>query len=123
MSLPATEAQRMLGLVTGAPAKFQAVRAKLPQLDAKSRLVSIESATPQCIPADLNGTEQDQFRLPYRTILFESGDKEKKYDWVQTGEMIKVGMAWRLVDGPSLPDNGSTPLRRQPGQPGPAPAL
>ena len=107
MKLSSSEAQRMASLVTGAPAKFQAVRAKLPQLDGKARLTNIESATPRCVLAEANGTDQDQFRYPYRTFLFEAADK--KHDWVQTGEMIKVGAAWRLIDGPSLADNDAAP--------------
>ena len=104
MKLPPEEAQRMIGLVKGARAKFQATRAKLPQLDGKARLIRVESAAPGCVPAEANGTDKDQFRYSTRTILFESGDKEKKHDFVQTGEMIQVGMAWRLVDGPSISD-------------------
>ena len=57
------------------------------------------------MPAEVSGTGSDQIRFPQRTILFEGGDKEKKHDWVQTGEMIKVDMAWRLVDGPSVTEN------------------
>lgn len=107
MKLPSAETQRMTSLVTGAPAKFQAVRAKLPQLDGQARLISIESATPRCVLAEANGTDQDQLRYPYRTFLFEAADK--KHDWVQTGAMIKVGKAWRLIDGPSLADNDAAP--------------
>jgi thiol-disulfide isomerase/thioredoxin len=109
LKLPAAEAQRMLSLVKGAPAKFQATRAKLPQLDAKARFVRMESATPNCVLAETNGTDKDQLRFPNRAILFESGDKEKKHDWLQTGEMIKVGMAWRLIDGPSPQDFSPPP--------------
>jgi len=109
MKLPPEEAQRMIGLAKGAPAKFQATRAKLPQLNAKARFVRVESATPSCVPAEANGTDKDQLRFSSRTILFESGDKEKKHDFVQTGEMIQVGMAWRLVDGPSISDGDINP--------------
>jgi tetratricopeptide (TPR) repeat protein len=104
LKLPAAEAQRMLALQKSAAAKFQATRAKLAQLDAKARFVRVESGTPNSVPAETNGTDQDQLRFPYRTILFESGDKEKRHDWVQTGEMIKVGMAWRLIDAPGVQD-------------------
>ena len=48
-------------------------------------------------------------KLPQKLKLkfedHDEGDKDKKHDWVQTGEMIKVGMAWRLIDGPSITDN------------------
>ncbi|HWY85493.1 MAG TPA: hypothetical protein VNX28_02150, partial [Gemmataceae bacterium] len=55
MKLPPEEAQRMIGLAKGAPAKFLATRAKLPQLNAKARFVRVESATPSCVPAEANG--------------------------------------------------------------------
>ncbi len=105
LKLPATETQRIVSQLKGAQAKFQATRTKLPQLDAKARVLRVESAIPNCVPMDINGTEQDQVRFPARTILFEAGDKEKKYEWVKTGEMIRIGMAWRLLDGPSVGDN------------------
>jgi len=109
MKLPAAEANRIISQLKGAPAKFQATRAKLPQLDDKARFVRVESSTPNCVLAEVNGTDKDQFRFPYRTILFESGDKEKKHDWVQTGEMIQVEGTWRLVDGPSISENDINP--------------
>jgi hypothetical protein len=105
--LPTDEARRIDGLVKGASSKFQATRAKQPHLD-KAHFVRVESAAPNCVPADTNGTDHDQLRFPFRTILFESADKQKPHDWVQTGEMIKIDMAWRFVDGPSAPDSGPT---------------
>lgn len=108
LKLPAGEAQRMVALQKNASAKFQATRGKLPQLDAKAKFVRVESAAPNCKPADSIPTDHDMLYFPTRTILFETGDK--KHDWVLTGELVKVGMAWRLVDGPGLSDVPPDPL-------------
>jgi thiol-disulfide isomerase/thioredoxin len=111
-TLPAAEGQRIAGLIKNASYKFQATRSKTPGLDAKAHFVRVESAVPQCIPADANGSEQEQIRFPYRTILFESSEKDKegkaKHDFVQTGELIKIGLAWRLIEGPGIGDGGET---------------
>jgi hypothetical protein len=49
------------------------------------------------VPAELVGGNADLVHYPSCTILYQMGDK---HDWLQTGEMIQVGRAWRLVAGP-----------------------
>ena len=60
---------------------------------------TLEAAPPQCIPADHIGAKYDLVRYPSGTILYQVGEKD--HDWLQTGEMIQVGRAWRLVGGPT----------------------
>src|SRR5262249_32595921 len=78
---------------------FQATAAKLPE---KAQWGGVESATAQCIPADAVGSDHDLYHYPSRTIRCDHGDN--KHTWFQTGEMVQVGMAWRLISGPSQGD-------------------
>src|SRR5439155_24386644 len=90
-------------------ARFQATLEKLPKLDAKASFLRVEAISPSCVLADSVGGEQDLIKFASRAILFETGDKDKKQDWVQSGEMIQVGLTWRLVDGPNLQDAVQAP--------------
>ncbi|MCI0640617.1 MAG: TlpA family protein disulfide reductase [Gemmataceae bacterium] len=98
LKLPAAQVQRLTQLQKGAPAKFQAALAKLPGLD-KARFQHVEAAAPSCVPAEAIGAEQDLIKYSSRAILYEGADK--KHDWIQTGEMIQVGLSWRLADAPT----------------------
>jgi hypothetical protein len=83
----------------GAMAKFQKCVAALPHLAAdKTHWLHLETTAPQCVPADA-GTHSEMIRYQGGTILCETAGKN---DWLQTGEMIQVGLTWRLVDGPSV---------------------
>jgi hypothetical protein len=97
LKLPAAEVSRLRELKAQAPAKFQSTVAKL-NLGPSARWERFEATTPQCLPADQTGMERDLIKYPKATILYQSGDK---HDWVQVGEMIQVGLAWRLVDAPA----------------------
>jgi Thioredoxin-like len=98
LDLPQAEANRLLELQKQAYAKFQATVAKLTNLNEKTHWVHLETAQPECLPADQTGARQDLIRYKQATILCETAGKN---DWLQTGEMIKVGEAWRIVDAPS----------------------
>ena len=40
-------------------------------------------------------------RYRHATILYQEGDGEKaKHNWLQTGELIQVGKAWRIIQAP-----------------------
>ncbi len=115
MKLPAAQAQQCLALQKGAADKFQTTRGKLSGLDKNAKLLRVEPALEQCVPADSIGTDQDLIKFQGREMLFETGDK--KHDWVVTGEMIQVGMAWRLIDVPGpredpQPSNENPELRK-----------
>jgi hypothetical protein len=98
LGLPAAQAERIGKLRQGVPAKFQAAVAKLPKLNDQARWLHLETSAPECVPAEQIGARLDVIRHPRGTALVEMADKST--DWVQTGEMIQVGAAWRLVDAP-----------------------
>jgi tetratricopeptide (TPR) repeat protein len=98
LHLPAAKASEIRSLVQKAAKKFQKTLNQLPGLD-KAEFEKVEGATPHLIPADFLGSDEDLMEYPSRAILFKSS--EGKHDWLQSGEMLKVGKAWRLIDAPS----------------------
>jgi len=101
LGLPAGEAARIRDLQKQAYNKFQDLLAKATNLNDKTRWVHLETAAPQCLPTEVLGTRQDLIKYPRGTILCDTNGKN---DWLQAGEMIKVGLTWRLIDAPTLGD-------------------
>jgi hypothetical protein len=101
LELPAAEVTRIHELRKQASAKFQNTVGKLTHLTEKTRWVHLETGAPQCLPADTAGTKQDLITYRRASILCETNGK---HDWLQTGELIQVGLAWRIIDAPSVGD-------------------
>jgi hypothetical protein len=97
LELPDSEAARLRELQAQAQAKFTSTVSKL-ALTPQARWERLEANSPQCIPADQTGMKRDLIKYLRSTILFENNGK---HDWLQTGELIQVGAAWRLVDAPA----------------------
>jgi thiol-disulfide isomerase/thioredoxin len=97
LDMPAAEIARLNGLRDQAASKFQSTVAKLGTLGPNTRWERLESAGPQCVLAEHSGFKKDVLKYPRSMILYESSGK---HDWIQSGEMIQVGAAWRLVDVP-----------------------
>jgi hypothetical protein len=83
--------------VTGASVRFSQVSGKLPATNLA--WLHLELGVPQCLPADQIGSRYDLIRHRRGTVLLELGGKT---DWLQTGELVQVGSAWRVVEGPSV---------------------
>jgi hypothetical protein len=106
LKLPAAQAKGISKSIHNALADFQATAGKVPE---KAQWGGLESAAPQCIPADRVGTDHDLYHYASRTIRCDYGDN--KHQWFQTGEMVLVGMAWRLIGGPSQGDAVDIPAK------------
>jgi hypothetical protein len=105
LKLPADKSEALLAKRNQAAAKFQETCGRIAALESKPQMIQVESAVPQCNPADLAGAAVDSIKHPTRSLLFEYA--EKKQEWMQTGEMIQIGLAWRLTDVPYLgPETG-----------------
>jgi hypothetical protein len=100
LELPAAEASRIAELQKQAGAKFQSTVRKL-ALTNKAQWVRLEATVPNCVPANAAGTKQDLIKHPKATILYENGGK---HDWILIGEMVQVGLAWRIIDAPTPGD-------------------
>src|SRR5262245_52195032 len=98
LQLPAAEATKLRDAVAQIPARFQASLAKFGTVSDKARWLHLETQVPQCVPADLVGGKYDLVRYRGGTIVYEVGGKA---ELMQTGEMIQVGRAWRIVSAPA----------------------
>lgn len=97
LELPADPAGKLLAKVKAAPAKFADTVAKLTKISPKAAFIHLETVAPQTVPGDQLGSRQDLVKHTRGTILYEVAGAN---DWLQTGEMIQVGNAWRVVDAP-----------------------
>ncbi len=98
IKLPASKMKAIDAARKQTPQKFAGFvqTAKL----AGGKFDAVEGATPSC---DTTG-DVDVIKFPSRAVRYLEADKHK---WMQTNEMIQVGMAWRLIDAPG--DEKATP--------------
>lgn len=97
LELPESEANRIRNKVRLAASTFPTTVAALTKLNDKSKWIHLETGAPQCVPADALNGKLDLIHYAHGTILY--GD-EQNNDFLQTGEMILVGRAWRIVEAP-----------------------
>src|SRR5205823_395796 len=98
LELSTQEAARIRESLSRVQAKFQETVSKLGQLGENTHWLHLETAAPQCLPADATGGKYDLIGYHSGTIVYEHNGKA---DFIQTGEMIQIRGAWRLVGGPS----------------------
>jgi hypothetical protein len=98
LGLPAAEVTRIHELQKQAGGKFQTTCERLNGLNDKTHWIHLETAAPQCLPSDVLGSKQDVIKYTRGTILSETAGKN---DYIQTGEMIQLGAAWRIIDAPT----------------------
>lgn len=99
LELPAAEIARIQTQHNQAAKKFQATLAKLSDLGPQTKWVRLEAGLPQCLPAGAGGLTQDLVKYSKAAVLYDNNNKP---DWLQIGDVIQVGPAWRIIDGPSL---------------------
>ena len=114
LDLPAAEITRMQGQRNQAAKKFQATAAKLAELGPQTKWLRFEASTPQCMPAGAAGLNQDLIKYPKAAVLYENNTK---HDWLQIGDLIQVGMAWRIIDAPTLSAPGGAETAAAGGDP------
>ena len=84
-----------------ASAKFQDTVSKLGDtLGPKANWIHLETQAPQCIPADQTGARYDLVRHRAHGTIASTRKSSGKNDWIQTGEMVHIGSAWRLTEAP-----------------------
>lgn len=115
LGLPAADAQKLLDRAAGAARRVTDVAEAL-KLSSSAQWVQVGLAAPQAVPADAFNPPARDDLIAHKngTILVQDG-KDTKF--LQTGEMVQVGRAWKLVDGPS------TGLEASGGGGGPAPSV
>jgi Thioredoxin-like len=102
LGLPQPEVDRIQTKVAATRAQFQKTCLELAKLNPKTFWVHLETKLPQTIPADSIDAKADFVRYRHATILYQEGDGEKaKHNWLQTGELIQVGKAWKIIQAPT----------------------
>ena len=97
LQLPAAEVTRIKERLAQVPEKFNATSAALIGLGNKAQWMHVELSPPQCITADAVGGGRDIYRHRSGTVLYQANGKA---DFIQTGEMVLVGRAWKLLESP-----------------------
>jgi hypothetical protein len=98
VGLSTEQANRIREQVKAAAEKFQDAIVKLTKLSPKASWIHLETSAPQCVTSDVAGGAE-VIKHARGTILFDVAGAN---DWIQTGEIIQVGVnSWRLVSGPT----------------------
>ncbi|MBX9625113.1 MAG: TlpA family protein disulfide reductase [Gemmataceae bacterium] len=98
LGLPAGEAAKIKERAAGA-AKRLADAAKTLNLSPEAKFVHLQLAAPQTTPGDAFGAGvQDLTVHKNGAVLIQ--DKDKTH-FLQTGELLLVGRAWKVVEGPA----------------------
>lgn len=97
IGLPAAEAERMKARTAGA-AKRLIEAADALKLSDKAKWIHCEFGVPNTRPKDSFEGAEDYTAYKGGTILVEDGGKTV---FLQTGELVQIGRAWRVVDGPA----------------------
>ena len=106
VKLPATQVKRIAAIQPQVQTKFAELVKSLNL--AGARFDVVEGGVPNC---DTTG-DVETIKYPSRAVRYEFN---KDHKWLHTGEMIQVGMAWRLVDAPSDKDpTGASPDTTKP---------
>jgi len=103
MGLPPAEAQRIQAKLGAVPQVFAKVCKDLGALKpTETTWIHLETKLPQTTPADAIDAKADLVRYKHAALLYQDGNGQgAKHDWIQLGDMIQVGKAWRLIQGPT----------------------
>lgn len=104
LALPAAEMAKIKNRSDKAVQRLSATVEGL-KLTDKAKFVHAVFGVPNATPADSFGGREDLLKHKSGTVLLDKGDG-KSMDLFQTGELVLVGKAWKLIDGPGI--GGST---------------
>lgn len=101
LGLQGAEADKRLARAAGAAKRaIEAADGLKATPDAKWGHVELNA--PQATPADALQTRDDLVVHKNGTLLVLDGKDGKESKFLQTGELVQIGRAWKLVDGPSV---------------------
>jgi len=102
MGLAGPEAQRIQAKLAAAAAGFQKTCKDLAALKPATQWIHLETKLPHTTPADALDAKADLVRYRNAAVLYQDGNGQgAKHDWIQLGDMIQVGKAWRLIQAPT----------------------
>lgn len=99
LGLSPVEIGRVQSKLAAAPQRLAAVVEAL-KLTNKAKWIHVEFTLPETTAADSFGGAQDIIRHRNGGVMIEVGDG-KNVAWMQTGELLKIGNGWRLIEGPA----------------------
>ncbi len=97
LGLPVADADKVLARAAGA-AKRVTDAAAVMKLSDKAKWLHVEYGIPNTRPADSFGGRGDYTAYKNGTVLVEDGGKGHA---LQTGELVQIDRAWKIVDGPA----------------------
>src|SRR5207245_1055396 len=68
-------------------------------LGQRSKWARSGALMPRCDPAGTGGLTEELIESPKAAVLYENSGKR---GWLQLGDLIRVGLAWRIIDAPSF---------------------
>ncbi|MCE9561733.1 MAG: TlpA family protein disulfide reductase [Planctomycetes bacterium] len=101
VGLQGGEAQQLLARTGGVAARVAKASDDL-KAGSTAEWMHLELGVPQATPADAVGTREDLVFHKTGTVLVKDGKDGANSKSFQIGEMVQVGRAWKLVDGPSV---------------------
>lgn len=97
MGFKEAEAQKLLARAANIGKKVTDAAAAL-KASPDAKWVQLQLSSPQTTPADALGSRDDLVIHKNGTILLQDGKNTK---FLQIGDLIQVGRAWKLLDGPN----------------------
>lgn len=98
---PDREIARIRELQKTAQTRFQQSVAKLNHLNEATRWLHVEAGSPSRLLAEATGMKHDVLMYYRAMILCETATKT---DYIQLGEIVQIGEAWKLLDAPVNPE-------------------
>jgi len=102
LGLPETEIAKIRQRTAGAIKRARETAETLAKkgLTAQAKWIHFEAGVPHTTPGDVIGSPHDIVVHKNATVLFDKGDGMSA-DVFQTGELLQIGRAWRVIDGPA----------------------
>jgi hypothetical protein len=104
LGLKGPEADKRLARAAGA-AKRAVEAADGLKAGPEAKWGHVELGVPQATPADALQTRDDLIVHKNGIVMVQDGKDPKDSKFLQTGELVQIGRAWKLVDGPSVDGN------------------
>ena len=105
LGLGKTKTQKVAGKASRAAREFGSVAKRQEALGRNAKWIQFAASTPGVIPAGTDGSSQDVVAYENAIAMYADGDENGQ---LVVGTLIKVNDVWRLIDLPSISQDGDT---------------
>lgn len=105
LGLGSEKSQQIAAKANRAARDFAGLAKRQKAVPPNSRWVQFAATSPGIVPEGTDGSTKDVLVYENAVAMFESGDRSGQ---LMVGTLIQVGNAWRLVELPSVGDDGET---------------